>query len=435
MFDICKALDDRWNQLFAYPVGLAQRWEEMPSISYTFNYAKLMSKVTNDGRNLIYVGCSINLSLEMHPELVECEGYDLKCLGSQSNLVGKGVFLHVWDPGIHWQFVKLNNLDSGILFHIQTQDVLVNIKQLKRPICVLTVHQRESFIGGGGIEKWMVRRWNSQKVDHQQLFKIFEQEHEHVLAKWTTERCGKYRWVEDLDGNNKIKCNMCRIVVHQEFQGVSNAQNLTSWFYLACAKLEFKKSYCFYPTPCGILMASANAFLWTYVTFVWSQLEVAYHNVDTMMNHINQYISVLTKNEMETTLSLEFLSVCIDVFPITAYANVDENVIFDIALVKWLLIYFLQRIDQEDKEDAILVKATFNTYPGLNKFAVIISILFYPNLEDKVLIEDGSIVVNQVDFVRSYVLGILNETDLYGIIGPSNMLESFIWDSGPISYC
>ncbi|KAG5630174.1 hypothetical protein H5410_001891 [Solanum commersonii] len=237
MFDICKALDDRWNQLFAYLVGLAQRWEEMPSISYTFNYTKLMSK-----------------------------GYDLKCLGSQSNLVGKGICLHVWDPGIHRQFVKLNNLNSGILFHIQTQDVLVNIKQLKRPICVLTVHQRESFLVGGGIEKWMVHRWNSQKVDHQQLFEIFEQEHEHVLAKWTTERCGRYRWVENLDGNNKIKCNMCCIVVHQEFHGVGNAQNLTSWFYLACAKLEFKK---------------VIAFIQPLV------LEVAYHNVDTMMNHIN----------------------------------------------------------------------------------------------------------------------------------------------------
>ncbi|KAH0764484.1 hypothetical protein KY285_000355 [Solanum tuberosum] len=166
MFDICKALDDHWNQLFAYPVGLAQRWEEMPSISYTFNYAKLMSKVTNDGRNWNYVGCSIILSLDMRPELVEYEGYDLKCLGSQSNLVAKGIFLHVWDPGIHRQFVKLNNLNSGILFHIQTQDVLVNIKQLKRPICLLTVHHRESFLVGGGIEKWMVRRWNSQKVDH-----------------------------------------------------------------------------------------------------------------------------------------------------------------------------------------------------------------------------------------------------------------------------
>jgi len=167
---------------------------------------------------------------------------------------------------------------------------------------------------------------------------------------------------------------MCRIVVHQEFRGVSNAQNLTSWFYLACAKLEFKKSYCFYPTPCDILMASANAFLWTYVTFIWSQLEVAYLNVDTMMNHINQYISVLTKNEMEATLSLKFLSVCIDVFPITTYANVDENAIFDIALVKWLLIYSLQRIDQEDKEDTLLVKATPNIYPSLNKFVAMISI-------------------------------------------------------------
>uniref|UniRef100_M1BNP4 Retrotransposon protein n=1 Tax=Solanum tuberosum TaxID=4113 RepID=M1BNP4_SOLTU len=82
MFDKCKALDDRWNQLFAYPVRLAQRWKEMPSISYTFNYAKLMSKVTNDGRNWNYVGCSIILALDMRPELVECEGYDLKCLGS-----------------------------------------------------------------------------------------------------------------------------------------------------------------------------------------------------------------------------------------------------------------------------------------------------------------------------------------------------------------
>ncbi|KAH0712329.1 hypothetical protein KY289_008288 [Solanum tuberosum] len=258
MLDICKALDDHWNQLFAYPVGLAQLWEEMPSISYTFNYAKLMSKVTNDGRNWNYVGYSIILSLDMRPEL------------------------------------------------------------------------------------WMVRRWNSQKVDHQQLFEIFEQEHEHVLGKWTIERCGKYRWVED-------------------------------WM-----------------------------------------LEVAYHNVVTMMNHINEYISVLTKNEMEATLSLEFLSVCIDVFPITVYANVDKNVIFDIALFKWLLIYFLQRIDQEDKEDTILVKATFNTYPGLNKFAIIISILFYPNLEDKVLIEDGSIVVNQVDFYLCW------ESSLFHSAIPSN---------------
>ncbi|KAH0698080.1 hypothetical protein KY289_015562 [Solanum tuberosum] len=317
MFDICKAKDDRWNQLFAYPFGLAQRWEEMPSIPYPFNYAKLMRKVTNDGRNWNYVGCFIILSLDMRPKLVECDGYDLKCLGSQSNLVGQGIILHIWDPGIHRQFVKLNNLNSGILFHIQTQDVLVNIKQLKRPICVLTVHQRESFlVVVVGIEKWMARCWNSQKVDHQQLFEIFEQEHEHVLAKWMTERCGKYRWVEDLD----------------------------------------------------------------------------------------------------------------------AYANVDENVIFDIALVKWLLIYSLQRIDQEDKEDTIFVKATLNTYPGLNKFAVMISILFYPNLEDKLVERFGRrralttiaqyFVVNNCSIDKSMLSN--NETTMSIVLQVANEVASLL---------
>ncbi|KAG5585067.1 hypothetical protein H5410_045501 [Solanum commersonii] len=65
----------------------------------------------------------------MRPELVECDGYDLKCLVSRSNLVGNGIILH------------LSHLNSGILFHTQTQDILVNAKQLKRPVCVLTVHQ------------------------------------------------------------------------------------------------------------------------------------------------------------------------------------------------------------------------------------------------------------------------------------------------------
>ncbi|KAH0632789.1 hypothetical protein KY284_035575 [Solanum tuberosum] len=362
----------------------------MPSIPSTFNHANLMSKVTNDGRD--YVGCFTSFfSLDMRPELVECDGYDLKCLVSRSNLVGNGIILHVWDPRIHRQLVKLSHLNSGTLFHTQTQDILVNAKQLKRPVCVLTVHQRESFLVGGEIEKRAVRRWNSQKLDHQQIFEIVRQKHEHVHVRWTTERCGMYRWVEDLDGNDKIKCNMCHIIFHQEFHGMSNAQNLVSCFYPACAKLEFGKGYCFYPTPCGILMASANAFVWTYVTFVWSHLEVAYHNVDTMLNHINQYINVLTKNKMEATLSLEFPSVLgIDVFPphtvIFSNANVAKNVMFDIALLKWLLIYSLQRIDQEDKEDTILVKATPTIYPSLNKFAAMISILFYPNLVDKVLI-------------------------------------------------
>ncbi|WMV08173.1 hypothetical protein MTR67_001558 [Solanum verrucosum] len=155
-----------------------------------------------------------------------------------------------------------------------------------------------------------------------------------------------------------------------------------------------------------------------------------------MLNRINQYISVLTKIEMEATLSLEFPLVCIDVFPphtvIFSNANVVENVMFDIALLKWLLIYSLQRINQEDKVDTILVKATSNIYPSLNKFAAMISILFYPNLEDKVLIQDEGIIVNQVDFVRSYVLEVVNMADLDGIIGSSKILTSFISDPGPI---
>lgn len=154
IFYIRKALDDRWNQLFAYPFGLALCWEVMPSISSTFNHAMLMSKVTNDGRD--YVGCYIIFSLDMCPELVECDGYDLKCLVSRSNLVGNGIILHVWDPGIHRQLVKLNHLNNGILFHTQTQDILVNAKQLKRPVCALTAHQGESFLVGGGIEKRVV---------------------------------------------------------------------------------------------------------------------------------------------------------------------------------------------------------------------------------------------------------------------------------------
>ncbi|KAH0749105.1 hypothetical protein KY290_028337 [Solanum tuberosum] len=58
--------------------------------------------------------------------------------------------------------------------------------------------------------------------------------------------------------------------------------------------------------------------------------------------------------------------------------------------------------------------------------------LFYLNLEDKVLIEGGSIVVNRVGYVRAYGLEFV-ETNLVGIIGPSKMLERLIWDPGPIS--
>ncbi|WMV24913.1 hypothetical protein MTR67_018298, partial [Solanum verrucosum] len=152
IFDIRKALDDRWNQLFArhfrkfYPFGLVQHWKEMHSIPSTFSYAKVTSKVTNGGRD--YVGCFI-----MHPEFAECDGYDLKCLGSKSNLVEKSIILHVWDPGIHRVLVKLKRLNGSSFFHNQTQDVFMNAKQLKRPVCVLTMHQREFFLDDGGIDK------------------------------------------------------------------------------------------------------------------------------------------------------------------------------------------------------------------------------------------------------------------------------------------
>ncbi|KAK4341971.1 hypothetical protein RND71_037787 [Anisodus tanguticus] len=111
--------------------------------------------VVDDGRH--HTGYFIVYSLDMHLELAECCGYDLKCSVSQSKLVGNGVILHVWDPGIHRQPMKLNHSNSGILFHTQTEDVLTNAKQLKRPVCALAMHQRESFLVIGGIENWVVR--------------------------------------------------------------------------------------------------------------------------------------------------------------------------------------------------------------------------------------------------------------------------------------
>uniref|UniRef100_A0A0V0GUT5 Putative ovule protein n=1 Tax=Solanum chacoense TaxID=4108 RepID=A0A0V0GUT5_SOLCH len=54
------------------------------------------------------------------------------------------------------------------------------------------------------------------------------------------------------------------------------------------------------------------------------------------------------------------------------------------------------------------------------------------NLEDKVLIEGGSIVVNETNYIRAYVLKGVNETGPFKIIGLIKMLESFIWDPGPI---
>uniref|UniRef100_M1DQN4 Uncharacterized protein n=1 Tax=Solanum tuberosum TaxID=4113 RepID=M1DQN4_SOLTU len=58
--------------------------------------------------------------------------------------------------------------------------------------------------------------------------------------------------------------------------------------------------------------------------------------------------------------------------------------------------------------------------------------LFYLNLEDKVLIEGGSIVVNKVGYVRAYGLEFV-ETNLVGIIGPSKMLDCLSWNPDPVS--
>ncbi|KAG5609595.1 hypothetical protein H5410_020876, partial [Solanum commersonii] len=325
IFDIRKALDDHWNQLFArhfrkfYPFRLVQHWEEMHSIPSTFSYAKLMSKVTNGGRD--YVGCFI-----MRPKFAECDGYDLKCLGSQSNLVEKSIILHGWDP--------------------------------------------EFFLDDGGIDKWTVQHWNSQKVDHQQLFEIFGQEHEPILPEWTTERCGKCRWVEDLDGNSKIKCNMCHIVVHQEFHGLDVAYHNVDTKERALWILSIPCNSCLKVCMiCEHLQGSDNLCSKCTTNFcVLRALQAGYHMVliefDSWSNHISRYLSALTQTNMGEILSLRYFH------PIVIFSNVgvDENVI-DTALVKWLLLYFLPRIDQEDKDDIILVKATLNTHPSLNKFA------------------------------------------------------------------
>ncbi|KAH0756386.1 hypothetical protein KY290_026656 [Solanum tuberosum] len=49
------------------------------------------------------------------------------------------------------------------------------------------------------------------------------------------------------------------------------------------------------------------------------------------------------------------------------------------------------------------------------------------NLEDKVLFGGGCIVVNQASSIKAYELEVVDQ------IGPSKMLECFIWDPGPIS--
>ncbi|KAH0705495.1 hypothetical protein KY290_010187 [Solanum tuberosum] len=86
----------------------------------------------------------------------------------------------------------------------------------------------------------------------------------------------------------------------------------------------------------------------------------------------------------------------------------------------------------------IVITVPFNGIDG-KKYAspyesdiLLLLTLFYLNLEDKVLIEGGCIVVNRIGYVRAYGLELV-ETYLVGIIGPSKILECFIWDPGPIN--
>lgn len=72
-----------------------------------------------------------------------------------------------------------------------------------------------------------------------------------------------------------------------------------------------------------------------------------------------------------------------------------------------------------------------NMYPSPNKFGAMISVLFYPNLEDTILFQDVGIVVNQADFVRAYGLEVVIGADSVGIVELTKMLESFIWGSKP----
>uniref|UniRef100_A0A0V0HEC8 Putative ovule protein n=1 Tax=Solanum chacoense TaxID=4108 RepID=A0A0V0HEC8_SOLCH len=72
---------------------------------------------------------------------------------------------------------------------------------------------------------------------------------------------------------------------------------------------------------------------------------------------------------------------------------------------------------------------------SLERFHIILSVWLYTNLEDKVHIEDESIVMNQVQpnidiKVTQVVIGLTRA------IGPkASNRSSFIWDPGPFTLC
>ncbi|KAH0683319.1 hypothetical protein KY290_021909 [Solanum tuberosum] len=79
--------------------------------------------------------------------------------------------------------------------------------------------------------------------------------------------------------------------------------------------------------------------------------------------------------------------------------------------------------------------AALYTHSSLERFHIILSVWLYSNLEDKVLIEDESIVMNQVQpnndiKVTQVVIGLTRA------IGPKGSnRSSFIWDPGPFTLC
>ncbi|KAH0643593.1 hypothetical protein KY285_034339 [Solanum tuberosum] len=78
-------------------------------------------------------------------------------------------------------------------------------------------------------------------------------------------------------------------------------------------------------------------------------LQVAYHNVDIEEPALGILISIPCNYCLKcSTCFGGLIPYGLDR---VRNASVDENVTFDNVLVKWLLLYSLQRIEQEDKED------------------------------------------------------------------------------------
>lgn len=65
---------------------------------------------------------------------------------------------------------------------------------------------------------------------------------------------------------------------------------------------------------------------------------------------------------------------------------------------KWLTAVELVRLVSVANTEAV----AHGSPSSLVRFTIVMSGWLHPNLEDKVLFADGTIVVNQADFVRAY---------------------------------